>query len=85
MTHHDLESVTGIRLLKLALMKTLKNYSKDLSKRIIEGDELYVTLRTWWGPCADFQLFFFILANSVGNINTTRSLQKSRKQYASVR
>ena len=58
LTQHDLESVTGIRLLKLALMKRLKNYSKHLSKRIIEGDELYVTLRTWWGPCADFQLFF---------------------------
>ena len=31
------------------------------------------------GSCADFQLSLWISANSVGNINTAKSLQKSRK------
>ena len=33
--------------------------------------------------CVDFQLGLWISANSVGNINKAKSLQKSRKQFAS--
>ena len=35
------------------------------------------------GPCADFQFGFLKSAYCVGNINTAKSLQKSRKQIAS--
>ena len=38
-----------------------------------------------WGPYADFQLGLKIWANVVGNINTAKSLLKSRKQFASTR
>ena len=37
------------------------------------------------GPCADFQLGLRISANSVANINTAKSLQKIRKQFACKR
>ena len=37
------------------------------------------------GLCADFQLGLWILANSIVNINTAKSLQKSGKQFASRR
>ena len=37
------------------------------------------------GPCADFQLGLRIAAKSVININTAKSLQKSRTQFASRR
>ena len=42
------------------------------------GHELYVTLPTAWGHFADLQLGLF-LANSVGPIKTTKSVQKSRE------
>ena len=34
-------------------------------------------------PYADFQLGLWLSANSVGNINTAKSLQKSKKPFAS--
>ena len=37
------------------------------------------------GACADFQFGFWNSTNSVGYINTAKSLQKSRKQFASRR
>ena len=37
------------------------------------------------GPCANFQLGLWISANSVVNITTAKSLQNSRKQFASRR
>ena len=35
------------------------------------------------GPCDDLKLSLGILANSVRNISTAKSIQKSRKQFAS--
>ena len=37
------------------------------------------------GPCADFQLGLLILAKRVVYINTAKSLQKSRNQFATRR
>ena len=37
------------------------------------------------GPYADFQFGLWKSTNSVGNINTAKSLQKSRKQFVSRR
>ena len=34
------------------------------------------------GPCPDFQLSLLISANSVVNIDTDKSLQNSKKQFA---
>ena len=36
---------------------------------------------TGWGPNTNFQLGLRKSANSVGNITTAKSLQKSRKQF----
>ena len=38
-----------------------------------------------WGLSAVFQLDLWIPANSVRNVNTAKSLQKSRRQFASRR
>ena len=38
-----------------------------------------------WGPCSDLLLGLWISANSIVDINTAKSLQKSRKQFVSKR
>ena len=40
---------------------------------------------TGWGPCAEFQKGLWMSANSVGNTNTAKSLQKSKNKFASRR
>ena len=56
----------------------------DKSKTIV-GDGVNNCMFQTHRPCNDFQLDFLISDNSVANINTTKSLQKSRKQFASRR
>ena len=49
-------------------------YFKHWSKKI----ELAQAIPMEWGPCSDFLLGLWIWSNSVGNIKTTMSVQKSR-------
>ena len=49
----------------------------------MEGKGLNNCMSPSHGPCANFQFGLCISANSIININTSNSLQKSKKQFAS--
>ena len=60
----------------MGLFLNFEKFGK-ISKRMTPVVQLYPH---GGGPCADFQLGLWISANSVGNINTAKSPQKSIKQ-----